>query len=389
MRTSRYSAPILLSLWLGGCIFSSELEGKLEAPPGNPADAGVGQGGSTTTTPDGSDRQSGTASGGGETNATGGSGGNGPTGSPSDSCEPTAGLMQLSSSTSSLSINTAGMGDNFSDLTSCGVGSSADGVDAFFALHLEAGETWHITAPAQGSQDPVLYWLSDCNATSCQGASDTCDTGDFERMVINADLTGNYILSVDGLSTGAAGSVQAVRVVCGDGERVAGEGCDPNSNFPPLDEDGDGCSSTCQSEINSLDDLNNQQSVYETEPNRVPSNANRLVGDGPWRVYGSLGGSGQACNPDLFEFNVPVESEVTVEVLKHNFNWCTGVPESRLSVENVGGDVSATVVTQECPDQTVTLAAGRYLIRHSASDPSIAFDYLLEVSLATVIPADQ
>ena len=107
MRTSRYSAPILLSLWLGGCIISSELEGKLEAPPGNPADAGVGQGGSTTTTPDGSDRQSGTASGGGETNATGGSGGNGPTGSPSDSCEPTAGLMQLSSSTSSLSINTA------------------------------------------------------------------------------------------------------------------------------------------------------------------------------------------------------------------------------------------------------------------------------------------
>ncbi|HVY48100.1 MAG TPA: myxococcus cysteine-rich repeat containing protein [Minicystis sp.] len=194
----------------------------------------------TTTSAGGS---TGTSTGGSNTGGTTSTGGGGA--GPVDACPGEAHSMGIG--TQMFSGSTANLHDDI-QVTSgaCHGGADTSGNDAIYAVTFTADATVTATATGHNGLDVVLIAENDCGM---QNSLDFCEnqttTGSEQQTTaVTAGQTVFFI--VDG-NAGSSGTytlqIDAAAPACGDGYVNPGEQCDDGNTM-----DGDGCSSTCQTE---------------------------------------------------------------------------------------------------------------------------------------------
>jgi cysteine-rich repeat protein len=195
--------------------------------------------------------------------------------------------------------------------TNCG-GAPTPGNDVFLAIDVQPAEYWHFhlktdpTDPDSANRQPALYLLRGrpCDDRECSFSSDVCGGVGDEHFGFVANEPGIWYLGIDDrLAGGGRYVLQALRPVCGDGERIHGESCDDENVTG-----GDGCSSNCLIEL---------ETSREMEPNDNPTEANYLIlpGSNEIVVEGVIGGEGACRYADTFAVNVPENTRVSVDVL--------------------------------------------------------------------------
>lgn len=191
-----------------------------------------------------------------------------------------------------------------SDLnTSLCPGASSTGPDVFLGLEATQGQYWHFhVAPAPGNTtvvDPVVSLFrvgsnGQCNTTDCTYVTNRC-SGDQEHfgVEIPANPGGTWALAIDNaMNTEGRFTVAVYQPICGDGEVVHGESCDPM--FP-------GMETTCDSKCRRL----LATGATEVEPNDDRFWANHVnIGAGQTATISAPAGASGTCDPDVFMLSV-------------------------------------------------------------------------------------
>jgi cysteine-rich repeat protein len=280
--------------------------------------------------------------------------------------------------------------DRNTSAAGCGL-SGLLGPEGYYMFESRPEQRWQIRATPTGNADVALYIDNGCDQDACVGARDRCGPGLAESFtfITPPSPTGGgssiYSLVVD-THKAYEGNVDVVLVssVCGDGDLDPGEGCDVGLNNLP----GDGCSITCQQEI---DVAAGTAIGVEQEPNESAPSANAVllppVEDfvAPVSVAGSVGGG---CDDDVFGLSFGGGS-ITGRSLKVGLTAsCDATPAVRLTVLSTLGGRQIGAVTEQivegpCATTTQVFAQGRsYFLRVQAlDDGSAQFDYTLSMEL--------
>lgn len=227
-------------------------------------------------------------------------------------------------------------------ISSCG-SASAPGNDGFLAVEVTAGDLWHfhvIPDPAMPAEvrDPFLYLVlrsgSSCDTRACQHSSNACQGRGDEHFAFVAPEDGIWYLGIDDVNPGGGVyQIEAVRLQCGDGEKVHGEACDGSGT----------CNSACQ------------EVLSETRPGEVEANDNPIEANfvalpsatHEVTLTGSIGGD--TCNyPDVYNFRVDDDnSSLTVDILKTDGTLCDNASLTPFDIilRNTAGEVRAGPMT--------------------------------------------
>ncbi|WP_437301374.1 DUF4215 domain-containing protein [Sorangium sp. So ce426] len=202
--------------------------------------------------------------------------------------------------------------------------------------------------------------------------SENGGTGLCARAVAPGLAAGDYYVRVRAGSGAAVPTfpyrldVTLVPVVCGDGDRTAGEQCDDGNTAP-----GDGCSAACRFELG------------ETEPNNTSAQANPYAA--PWMAEIAPAG-----DVDVIAVSVPgPRSTLAVNIDDGDTGACTN-GQLDTFVQILGGDGSTVLASDDdagvgyCSFASVSdLAAGTVYVKIRAADivPDATFFYRLNVTL--------
>jgi len=281
--------------------------------------------------------------------------------------DSTADYLVLRDSMPPFIVDTTGLVNRVS---SCG-SASAPGNDGFLAIEVTAGDQWHfhvIPDPATAGQvrDPFLYLVlpsgSSCDTRACQHFSNSCEgTGD-EHFAFIAPEDGIWYLGIDdAMAGGGVYQIEAVRLQCGDGDKVHGEACDETSAT---------CNNSCQ------------QILSDTRPNEVEANDNAIEANfveipaiNNVTLSGTIGGD--SCTyPDVYNFRVPIEgSAVSIDILNTDDSVCDNgsLTPFDIVLRNSAGEVRAgptTNSTTGCAELRVAgLSAAAYFLHLEHATP--------------------
>ena len=280
--------------------------------------------------------------------------------------------------------------DRNTSAAGCGLSGLA-GPEGYYVFESRPEQRWQIRATPTGDADVALFIDNGCDQDNCVGARDRCGAGLAESFtfITPPSPTGGgsslYSLVVD-THKSYEGNVDVVLVssVCGDGDLDPGEGCDVGlMNLP-----GDGCSITCQQEI----DVAIGTSVgVEQEPNESAPSANLVLLPAvedfvePVSLAGSVGGG---CDDDVFGLAFGGGSVTGRSLRLGLVASCDATPAVRLTVlSTLGGRqigaVTEQIVEGSCATTTQAFSQGRsYFVRvQSLDDDSDQFDYTLGLEL--------
>ena len=254
----------------------------------------------------------------------------------SDVCGAEAPLLTLPEGAQvfEFDVDTRGRADTAREVSSC-TGRSEGGPDLFMSVDAVAGEHLHFHVdvdPFDGrvSANPAVYVLRDCDERACSVGDglDLCDAGSDEHFTFIPTATDRYIVAFDSPAEGFEGRILAFRTICGDGRMDHSENCDDGN-----DVNGDGCDTSCRTELSGATPM-------EVEVNDDIYSANRVDVSGGVSVRASLD---LTCESDVFAFDVPAMGSV------------------RASLAGMGG--------ADCPDELAT--ARIELIELNARGPSV------------------
>lgn len=280
--------------------------------------------------------------------------------------------------------------DRNTSAAGCGL-SGLTGPEGYYMFVSRPEQRWQIRATPTGNANVALYIDNECDQGTCVAARDRCGNGLAESFTFIAppSPTGGgeslYSLVVD-THKSYTGRVDVVLVssVCGDGDLDPGEGCDVGLETAPED----GCSITCQNEIN----VSGGNPIgVEAEPNESAPSANIVllpaIDDftAPASVSGSTGGG---CDDDVLQLSFAGGSTTGRTFRASMGASCTATAKVQLSVLSTLGGRQIDPVTEQiseepCAELTQTMAQGRsYFVRvRAAKDSSDQFDYTVNLEL--------
>lgn len=272
-----------------------------------------------------------------------------------------------------------GYTSEINNLSTCNIAAPATGPDGFFSFSALAGERWHIMARPMDADNRVRVAILDaCDDRSCVQSADNCHEGEPEHMNFTAPTGGEYIVAIDADKMGMV-MVMAMKPPCGDGNKQHGETCDDNNAM-----DGDGCSSTCQAEILTAEE-------DEQEPNDGFFESNIILMDTPGMVT-MKGQSGGACEIDRFTATVPENGSLTVDIKNSQGEDCgSEVGEMSLMIlDENGAQLAKEEMLGGCPSFLGEgLSAGDYqmvLETHSEEGQEVTlFSYQMEITVAAAL----
>lgn len=287
-------------------------------------------------------------------------------------------------------IDTRGRVDDVSEVTGC-TGARQDGPDLFLSIDMEPTDRWHFhirVASDQGDGDPAIYVLSGCDDRGCSDGDglDVCESNSDEHFSYRPERAERVTVAFDsarapGNDGGFAGSVEAYRTVCGDGQQTHSEGCDDGN-----DVDDDGCSNECRVNLSG-------SAVREVEVNDDPFGANHLRPTGDTvQVSGEFNST---CEVDFFLLEVTeAGTSLDARLVQSDGSACTDVfvgtglelwDESPVSQRPERVQVGSVAADAFCPTLSRTeLQPGTYWLRvlNVLSDPRAAtLGYRLDVTL--------
>jgi cysteine-rich repeat protein len=299
--------------------------------------------------------------------------------SGADFCDPSSGVPIRVADDLFLDVSTTGLRNDFSNLSSCGIGRTLSETDTFFRLDLVAGNRYHFhVKAASAEQNLAMYLLSSCDERTCQGSIDECPAGTDEHLSFVPRTAGTYFVGIDGISSGAPDvpvKFLATRPVCGDNTKQHSEVCDDGNTNK-----NDGCDDQCRSVL--------ADNAQEAEPNGDQYGANvvQVPVNGQATIRGNLGGP---CDTDFFMVNVPQNAMLRATMLSDAGTACQGVPtaEMRLLDSSTAQRARAEGAAGDCPSldgsTSGNLPPGDYLVTVRTLAPSAPFFYRLRFEIAT------
>lgn len=309
---------------------------------------------------------------------TGGHGTSGPMQDLAEFCVPEADVPVVGAGHDFMMIPVASLENNLSNLTSCGLDRKLIEPDGFLAVHMEAGERWHVRVNEAQGHDIALYVLPECDERTCVVASDRCPAATAEHFNFVPETSGTYLIGIDGIGTGTDAAemleVAVMMPMCGDGEKGHSEVCDDGNRVS-----GDGCDSECRVELADAE-------ADEVEPNDDLYTANVLPPETELvELYGQVGGT---CDTDVFLFDLEAEQHVEVELTDAFGQPCKNAPDLTFQMVNERGQVVVSETTNDgsCPslhieDQLAeALGAGRFTVSLSAPPEVAPMDYRLALT---------
>jgi len=257
---------------------------------------------------------------------------------------------------------------------SCGV--SAPGLDAFFAVDVQAGEYWHFhLATSEPARDPILYLLNaSCAETQCSRElfANYCDSAGDEHFGFQFNESGRWYIGIDdGNAGGGVYTLGAYRPTCnGTAPAEHGESCDGE----------EGCTEDCRRVID-------EDSVTETgfSFNVQEANLIRLPAGNELTFEGDVGGFEGCAYPDVFAIDIPAGATLTVEELGPDGMTCTGAGASsiQVAIQSRTGMVRArSNAVNGCALVTSTFASeGRFflVVTDARADTRTPYAYRLHV----------
>lgn len=292
-----------------------------------------------------------------------------------DFCVPEDTVPVVEAGHNFMMIPIGSLDNDLSSLTSCGLDRKLVEPDGFLAVHMEAGQRWHVRVNEAQGHDIALYVLPECDERTCVVASDRCPASTAEHFNFVPDTSGTYLIGIDGIGTGDDADtmleVAVMMPMCGDGEKGHSEVCDDGNR-----ESGDGCDSECRVE---LDDA----TAEEVEPNDDLYTANVLPpATERVELFGQVGGT---CDTDVFLFDLEAEQHVEVELTDAFGQPCQNAPNLTFQMANERGQVVARETTTDgsCPSLHIeeqlaeAVGAGRFTVSLSAPPEVALLDYRL------------
>lgn len=237
-----------------------------------------------------------------------------------EECDRNTDSFPLDGSGEPFLLDTRGLRDDVNQQSGLAcTGKAARGADGFFSVEMEFGDTWHFhISPDRAFFDetgiprnPVLYVLDEtCDIRNCPRGHDICEDNADEHFTFTSTDSGTTVVHIgvdDRFSGGGVYRFEAIKTVCGNGERQHGKACikgeeDCDENCRPL--------------------LDPENPIETTVSHAEFTSANVVQFADPDSPSASVRGVLAGCEPDFYLVKVPEDGIVEATLLTEDEEDC-------------------------------------------------------------------
>jgi hypothetical protein len=224
------------------------------------------------------------------------------------------------------------------------------GNEGFLAVTMQSGDTWHFhVAPVRSgseARDPSVYML---DGDSCDVRGDRSD----EHFTFTAPRSATYYLGIDDRHPGGGTyTVDAIKVICGNGQPQHGKACDSGKTDDPR------CDRQCRVVL----DPDNPQETLVHDDFNLANVISFAGGANSISIAGTIGG----CQRDYYTFDAKGGDRARITLLDRD-QKCQGTGRVEVQLQRLNNSTIETQQVgagQDCQSLlTDKLTEARYYIR--------------------------